>query len=90
MKNILVSMLVVLGLSFASVGFGKDWKSGKEATVDDFRDLMKDAKVIASHFDNSLNLFRLAISHPDYGLIYCVVANRNTNCSQAGNPEFQF
>jgi hypothetical protein len=84
MKNILVSMLVVLGLSFASVGFGKDWKSSEEATVDDFRDLMKDAKVIASHYDDG-SFFELVISHPDYGLLWCIVRPVNTWCSQAGN-----
>ena len=89
MKNILVSMLVVLGLSFASVGFGKDWKFGKEATVDDFRDLMKDAKVIASHHDGGGD-FRLVISHPDYGLLSCQVSMRGTVCAQAGNPLTHF
>ena len=85
MKNILVSMLVVLGLSFASVGSGKEWKSLGEATVDDFRDLMKDAKVIASHYHDG-NFFELVISHPDYGLLWCNVRPVNTLCSQAGNP----
>jgi hypothetical protein len=91
MKNILVSMLVVMGLVIASSSFAKTkyWaniEDGalKDATLEQYNDLINNGEVIDISEFGETGFYKMLIKHPDYGLVFCFVGTP-THCHQAGD-----